>query len=43
MQKLKSNISIKINQHNLFSTGPQFAEEPAPMPASSFGDYRQYQ
>lgn len=26
-----------------FPTGPQFAEEPAPMPASSFGDYRQYQ
>ncbi|XP_016393362.1 mitochondrial import inner membrane translocase subunit Tim17-A-like isoform X1 [Sinocyclocheilus rhinocerous] len=26
-----------------FPTGPQFAEEPAPMPASSFGDYRQFQ
>ncbi|KAM9536286.1 mitochondrial import inner membrane translocase subunit Tim17-A-like isoform 1-T1 [Salvelinus alpinus] len=27
-----------------FPTGPQFAEEPAPMPAPSFGgDYRQYQ
>ncbi|XP_026791410.2 mitochondrial import inner membrane translocase subunit Tim17-A isoform X2 [Pangasianodon hypophthalmus] len=24
-------------------TGPQFAEEPPSMPASSFGDYRQYQ
>ncbi|KAG9328267.1 hypothetical protein JZ751_029869 [Albula glossodonta] len=26
-----------------FPTGPQFAEEAAPMPAPSFGDYRQYQ
>lgn len=28
---------------SFFPPGPQFAEEPAPMPASSFGDYRQYQ
>ncbi|XP_061113529.1 mitochondrial import inner membrane translocase subunit Tim17-A-like [Conger conger] len=26
-----------------FPTGAQFAEEPAPMPAPPFGEYRQYQ